>query len=109
MKNPRSTGIYIEDIYDTAADRKFARLELADALDKAPETPRFMTRGQFLKLLEPDEPQEFAEGGLVTYDPHAINQLAKQITQDFAQGGLVTYDLGAITALANKFKEDFHV
>ena len=109
LKNPRSTGYYIEDIYDTAGDRKFARLELADALDKAPETPRFMTRGQFLKLLEPDEPQEFAEGGLVTYDPHAINQLAKQITQDFAQGGLVTYDLGAITALANKFKEDFHV
>ena len=109
LKNPRSTGRYIEDIYEDVDDRKLARFELTNALDKAPETPRFMTRGQFLKFLEPDEPQKFAEGGLVTYDPHAINQLAKQITQGFAQGGLVTYDLGAITALANKFKEDFHV
>ena len=109
LKNPRSTGYYIRDIYDTADDREFAHFTLTNALDKAPETPRFMTRGHFLKLLEPYEYHEFAEGGLVTYDPHAINQLAKQITQGFAQGGLVTYDLGAITALANKFKEDFHV
>lgn len=109
LKNPRSTGNYIKDIYEDVDDRKLAGFELTNALDKAPETPRFMTRGQFLKFLEPDEPQKFAEGGLVTYDPHAINQLAKQITQGFAQGGLVTYDRDAITALANKFKEDFHV
>jgi hypothetical protein len=116
LKNPRSTGHYIYDIYDTADDRDFARFELTNALEKAPETPRFMTRGQFLKFLEDDiyllpnlQPQKFAQGGLVTYDPHAINQLAKQITQGFAQGGLVTYDRDAITALANKFKEDFHV
>jgi len=110
LKNPHSMQHYIKDIYEDIDDRKIAGFELTNALDKAPpEMPRFMTRGQFLKLLEPDEPQKFAEGGLVTYDPHAINQLAKQITQGFAQGGLVTYDLGAITALANKFKEDFHV
>lgn len=112
LKNPRSIRHYIDDIYENADDQDIARFELTEALDKAsPETPRFMTRGQFLKFLDLDQLQEgdFAQGGLVTYDPHAINQLAKQITQGFAQGGLVTYDLGAITALANKFKEDFHV
>ena len=111
LKNPRSIRHYIDDIYEDVDERKLAGFELTNALDKAPETPRFMTRGQFLKFLDLDQLQEgdFAQGGLVTYDPHAINQLAKQITQGFAQGGLVTYDLGAITALANKFKEDFHV
>ena len=70
----------IDDIYRSYDDREHAHFLLRDKMETAP--PRFMTRGQFLKFMEPDEEPGFAEGGLVAYDPAAIAARVAQFNEE---------------------------
>lgn len=82
LQDSGAVGRAIEDIYRSYDDREHAHFLLRDKMETAP--PRFMTRGQFLKFMEPDEEpaQGFAEGGVVRkkdYDPSAIASLAESV------------------------------
>lgn len=83
LSDTHSVMNYLDDIYDGDRD---AYLIFNAATDGAPmDTPRFMTRGQFLKFLEPYErPTEgFAGGG-------AVKALGKLVQKYLAKEGAET-------------------
>jgi hypothetical protein len=115
---------YLDDIYH-GSDNTPATPEMIfnAATDAAPmDTPRFMSRGQFINFLEPFEPmprEGFAKGGAVrkkgyaqggtvrAYDPQQIENIMSSINapRNYASGGSVlAYDPGRVDAILNQFK-----
>lgn len=76
---------YLRHIVGKDADK--AKDLFNAAIDANPDLPRFVTPRQLRELVESVMPKGMAAGGLVSYDPDEISQLAEQTLNGYAEGG----------------------
>ncbi|MBP0119711.1 MAG: hypothetical protein ITD33_02460 [Nitrosarchaeum sp.] len=109
LKDSNAVMRYLNDIYNGSDN---GVMIFNYAIDSAPpDTPRFMSRGQFVNFLEPYEPmppEGFAKGGTVrAYDPLQIENIMSSINspRNYAEGGSVlAYNPGRVDAILNQFR-----
>lgn len=115
----------VADLHHYGIVRIHPESDLGVRLRKAGvQYPEFVSQQQLTQLLDKHgrtdlppyaqhgNPEDFASGGLVRFDPDEIAQMAGQFTDQFtpgyAAGGLVKYDPAEIDTIVSEMKEAFH-
>lgn len=115
----------VADLHHYGIVRIHPESDLGARLRKAGvQYPEFVSQQQLTQLLDKHgrtdlppyaqhgNPEDFAGGGLVRFDPDEIAQMAGKFTDQFtpgyAAGGLVKYDPAEIDTIVSEMKEAFH-